>query len=107
MSVNSHHKKVTEKENDFNKTQTPEVHSELHRTQEMKEKVSKTKKKDSSVPLDSVDVENHVNIDSQESLNPESAVKENGEIDWDCPCLQGMAHGIQRLKLAMFEFFHF
>eukprot|EP00121_Abeoforma_whisleri_P008741 Awhi_evm1s8027 len=21
------------------------------------------------------------------------AIKENGEIDWDCPCLQGMAYG--------------
>jgi hypothetical protein len=24
------------------------------------------------------------------------AIKANGEIDWDCPCLKGMAYGMAR-----------
>ena len=30
---------------------------------------------------------------SVEEGEPEGLIKENGEINWDCPCLQGMADG--------------
>lgn len=44
--------------------------------------------------------------DDEEEL--EGLIKENGEINWDCPCLQGMAYGPcgEQFKAA-FSCFHY